>query len=351
MPQHTWPCPAARCAPLIVVAALLFGGGNASAQSGADNPIYQSAIAEAVTEFSAGRWAEARALFKRAHSLSPNARTLRGMGMCAYELRMYVPALRELLGALQEKRRPLDEAQRIQVNQLVAQASNFIGRFHVTLLPAGTALVVDDKPVKLDPGNLLFLELGEHRIAASAEGYQPMQQRVRVEGMETRELRIELQPVAPVAAAAVAPAAGAQPEQSSSAPAAPGAVDADGAGRSGQVESSSPALAIVGWSLLGAAAVSGVVAGAYWYAGGQQVEKFEEACTARAAVCTRDEYEGLDVPLADTVATIGLVSTVVFGAAGATLLSIDVFSGGGEQAALAGRLAVGPASIQLSGSF
>src|SRR5262245_44240118 len=72
--------------------------------SGGDAAAYRSAVDDAVSEFAAGRFEEARALFKRAHQLSPNARTLRGLGMTAFELRAYVQAIRELRAALADTR-------------------------------------------------------------------------------------------------------------------------------------------------------------------------------------------------------------------------------------------------------
>ena len=50
----------------------------------------------AIVEFEAGRFAEARALFMRAHEIWPSARTFRVLGMTSFELRSYVRALQEL---------------------------------------------------------------------------------------------------------------------------------------------------------------------------------------------------------------------------------------------------------------
>src|SRR5437868_2687260 len=73
----------------------------------AESPQYRALLEEAVGEYDARRYEEARALFRRAHDLSPNARTLRGIGMASFELREYVEALRSLEGSLADKRRPL----------------------------------------------------------------------------------------------------------------------------------------------------------------------------------------------------------------------------------------------------
>lgn len=73
---------------------------------------YRGVVMHAVSEFDAGRSAEARALFLRAHELWPSARTLRTLGMTAFDLRMYPRALEELQGALDDARRPLPDDQR-----------------------------------------------------------------------------------------------------------------------------------------------------------------------------------------------------------------------------------------------
>jgi hypothetical protein len=61
---------------------------------------YRDLVAEATREFSAGNFAEARTLFEQAHAAKPSARTLRGLGLTAYELRRYVQAVSELEAAL-----------------------------------------------------------------------------------------------------------------------------------------------------------------------------------------------------------------------------------------------------------
>src|SRR5262249_43441282 len=62
----------------------------------------QGLIADAVAEYDAGHFEEARALFRRAQAEAPSARTLRGIGMASFELRDYVEADRALAAALGE---------------------------------------------------------------------------------------------------------------------------------------------------------------------------------------------------------------------------------------------------------
>jgi len=77
-----------------------------------------------------GRWQEARALFQQAHEEYPNARTLRGIGMAAFEMRDYVGAYRALMQALASEERPLTRRQRRATQALLEETRAFIGRFH-----------------------------------------------------------------------------------------------------------------------------------------------------------------------------------------------------------------------------
>ena len=74
---------------LAVVLSLLFCfAAQAQDKKGAQdksNPAYSKALASAMAEYELGNWTEARALFEQAHELNPNARTLRAIGLCAFE--------------------------------------------------------------------------------------------------------------------------------------------------------------------------------------------------------------------------------------------------------------------------
>ncbi|MCZ7679746.1 MAG: sigma 54-interacting transcriptional regulator [Sandaracinaceae bacterium] len=95
--------PAMRAVSLLLVALALVPA-RARAQDGEAQ--YRALIEEAVVEFDAGRFPEARSLFLRAHDLAPNARTLRGVGMASFEMRDYVEAYRALSSSLDETVRP-----------------------------------------------------------------------------------------------------------------------------------------------------------------------------------------------------------------------------------------------------
>src|SRR5688572_29305605 len=100
-----------RC---IVFSLTLLAAAPAAAQD-APPAGYRAVIDEAIAESGASRWEEARALFRRAHGMYPNARTLRGIGMSSFELRDYVGAYRALGEALASTVQPLTAEQQGQV--------------------------------------------------------------------------------------------------------------------------------------------------------------------------------------------------------------------------------------------
>ena len=104
--------PVRRCfgslaAALGLICALSSGSARAQAT---DDP--EELLKAALTEFKAGRWNEAYALFERLHREEPSARTLRGMGLSANESSRYSAAITDLKAALLEARRQHDGAHR-----------------------------------------------------------------------------------------------------------------------------------------------------------------------------------------------------------------------------------------------
>lgn len=156
----------------------------ASAQSAE----YQEVIAEAVAENAAGRYPEALALFRRAHALNPNARTLRAMGAVSYEVRQYVDSVRWLEAALIDQRQPLTDDQRSEVQGVLERAYRFVGRYEVQVEHGNAAQLTVDGQAADTP---LILAIGEHRIAAR-DGGREAAEIVRVVGGENEILRLAL---------------------------------------------------------------------------------------------------------------------------------------------------------------
>ena len=216
-----------------------------------ESPQYRALLEEAVGEYDARRYEEARALFRRAHDLSPNARTLRGIGMASFELREYVEALRSLEGALADKRRPLTVVQRQQVESLLERTRAFVGRFFVKLSPKETTLRIDGASTLLESDGSLLLSFGRHSVIAEAPGALPENREINVIGGERQELSFQLRP----AAVTVGPTPGKS-----------GAIPPEG----GVIAPPPPApeapTSNAGWWFAGAGvAAAGAVVGALWW--------------------------------------------------------------------------------------
>jgi tetratricopeptide (TPR) repeat protein len=161
---------------------------------GATPRSYDGVIAEAVHEFDAHRVIEARRLFEQAHALNPNARTLRALGKCAYELKHYVQALSELQAAIADKRKPLTSPQRHEVLDLIDEVEHHVGTLALEIEPGDAVLSVDGREVH---DRDVTLDGGDHTLVASTAGYRTTELKVTVVGERTTPVRIQLLPVKP----------------------------------------------------------------------------------------------------------------------------------------------------------
>jgi tetratricopeptide (TPR) repeat protein len=153
---------------------------------------YRDLVAEATREFSAGNFEEARTLFEQAHAAKPSARTLRGLGLTAYELRRYVQAVSELQAALADTRNPLTGEQQREVQAVITMARRYVARLTVELVPAEASLLLNGTAVKERD---LALGVGDYTLTARAAGYRDASQTIALQGGQTHRLRIELVPV------------------------------------------------------------------------------------------------------------------------------------------------------------
>jgi hypothetical protein len=153
---------------------------------------YAEAISGAIDEYQAGHFAEARALFMRAHALLPNARTMRGLGMVEFELRNYASSMHWLEQALACKVRPLDPALNAQTEQLLARARGFVGRFELRLRPSDARVLVDGAVAELGPDRVLELDVGDHLLEVRAPERASDRRTLHVNGGEWTALEISL---------------------------------------------------------------------------------------------------------------------------------------------------------------
>ena len=190
--------PWARLVVSLVLGLLLVPSRAALAQEAADTaepPGYAAMIDAALAEFQASRWAEARALFQRAHESYPNARTLRGIGMASFELGDYAAAIEALEGALGSTVRPLTEDQRTQVSALLERARALIGHYVVPPAPEGVRLSVDGVLTRPEGDwprteGRLTLAVGSHEIVLRDGDGRTARARITVRGGEDTRLDI-----------------------------------------------------------------------------------------------------------------------------------------------------------------
>ena len=259
---------------------------------------YRKAIQDGVREYDAGRFEEARSLFRRAHQLSPNARTHRGLGMTAFELRDYVFAVRNLSAALQDKRKPLTPEQRKDVQGLLDRSRMFVDVYRLVIEPSSARVVIDGRAPEFEQDGSVLLGFGTHTVEASAPEREPLQQTIEVRGGTTQDLRLVLAPVQRAALPSDAPAATtARPRAAKS-----------GISHTGAVVSL--------WLAAGAAAVSGA-AGIYWYQQSQELS----SC--------RNPADGLRCTTEDALRAqrnAAMIATIGTGAAAVTLGLIGILS-------------------------
>jgi len=182
-------------APFLAVLVLAAGSSAlpARAQEASEPAEYRSTIREALAEYNARNFPEARALFEEAHRLLPNARTLRGLGMTAFELRSYRESVHFLQAALAAQAKPLEGSLRLETERLLRRAERFVAKLTLTLEPSDARVQVDGAPVEVEPGQPLLLEIGAHTIEFSAEGYAPETRTLNVQRRENESWSIVLQ--------------------------------------------------------------------------------------------------------------------------------------------------------------
>jgi tetratricopeptide (TPR) repeat protein len=166
----------------------------APASSAAAPVEYRDLIDTALGEYQAGNFAEARALFLRAHAQFPNARSLRGLGMVEFELKNYADCVRWLELALAETERQLEGDMRNRTAELLTRARTFVDEVRVQVLPedvAGAFLTIDGVAHAPSPGPVL-LAVGEHELLLRAPGYGEVRQRVNVRGGGVQSVSLRL---------------------------------------------------------------------------------------------------------------------------------------------------------------
>jgi hypothetical protein len=186
------------------------GSDNPFAQNeGPDEAAYRKAIQDGVAEYDARHFEEARSLFRRAHEMNPNARTFRGIGMTAFELRDYVSAVHNLSSALHDQRKPLSPEQHKAVQDLLERSRMFVDVATLTISPWEAHVTVDGHAPHFEPDGTLLFGFGPHTLEVSAPGKATRTITFNTRGGEQKEFSITLE-AAPTPAPRASNRAGAE---------------------------------------------------------------------------------------------------------------------------------------------
>jgi tetratricopeptide (TPR) repeat protein len=303
MSAKAWTSRLALGLSVLVAANQAFAAPAAGAPDPGETSQYRAMLEEAVAEYDAHRYEEARALFRRAHEISPNARTLRGIGMASFELREYIEALRSLEASLVDQRRALTATQKTQVEALIERTRAFVGRFFLKLSPKETLVRVDGAPATIESDGSLLLSFGRHALTAEAPASISETREVNVIGGERQELKFALRPE-PTPPVSVKPGSGA------------------GAGanpaRGGETTTSSGAAY---WFAGAGALAAGAIGSVLWYSHeGSQRNQCDLANLAQGMMCdnadaiSTNKRIALGVAVGSGVAALalGIIGTVVW---------------------------------------
>lgn len=184
-----------RCLPCVLVIWLAISAGffaHVGAQAPDSSELYDRVLAEAISAFKARQWSRARDLFQRAHEMSPSARTLRGIGVTAFEGGEYVLAVHALEAALVHPEKQLPADLREGTAELIAQARERVGSVTLELTPETAQVRCDGQEVAREGDGTLLLDPGPHTLAFSAPGFRPEEQHLTLASKERASLTVSL---------------------------------------------------------------------------------------------------------------------------------------------------------------
>jgi hypothetical protein len=334
-----WRCVAYTCWLLV---AHSFAQAQGQAQSQSTNQSsdtttnsFDGFIESALQAYDAGRFAEARTAFRRAHAIQPTARTLRTIGMCSFNLGDYADAVENLEASLTDQRKPLTDEHRKHAQDLINRANPHIGRFHLRLTPAEASLTVDGQAPLMIGHSELLLEAGRHEIDVQAPGFRGTQSVLDVDGGDRTTLEVRLTP------APEGIAAGGSNLSEASAPAA-------STRASGQKSHPASVQTTVGYVSLGVGVASligfGVVSGLAL----SEKSKLDDRCGAHT--CGPSHFDEVDrYDTLRTASTVTLIAGGVFAATGAVLLLMR--HGDREREHARFTPLIGPGAIGLRGEL
>jgi hypothetical protein len=275
------------------------GGQNAPNGGDKESSEYRQLVQQALDEFQRGNWDEAAGLFAQAHRLSPSARTLRGMGLAAFEGRRYVDALRDLRAALESTVNPLTAEQRAEVTETVSRAEHYVVQLELTVEPSSAEVRINGaiQPDQEGP-RVLTVDPGMLELRASAPGYEPEVRQVRMVSGVPQQVALRLSPLSEGSAAGIS--IGGRPP-------------------SGEQRRHGPPYQTLAWLSVGLSAAGGIAAIVSWRVREGAAADFNDA------ECMQEDEKREEV-CADALARVDSAETaaIVSGIAGGAFLTAAV---------------------------
>jgi hypothetical protein len=278
-----------------------------------------------VSFYADGDYSAALVEFTRAYSIAPAWQVLFNIGQSHFQVHDYAQALVALNRYIDEGRDRIPQDRRSVVDAERADLANRVGYASVACNLAGATILVDDVAVGVAPlREPVLVSVGVRKIAAAHANRETVEQMASVPAGETVDVRLDFPEQAPSQGASTRREA--SPSRAAWAPPAP----------------RSHAAAIVALGVAAAGVTAGSVFGAFAL---HDKSRLEGECAGKA--CPTGSQNDIDAVSHD-----GLVSTIGFGVAAASLVAGVVLwltTGGPAGPSHDGALDVGP-SFRASGA-
>ncbi|HEY5957920.1 MAG TPA: PEGA domain-containing protein, partial [Polyangiaceae bacterium] len=125
----------------------------------------------------------ALAEFEAAYWQYPSAAALQNIALCQKQLYRYLDARESLARLLRDHGAELNHADRLSVEQAMAELGALIGSVRLSVAPANAEVVLDGRTLSPDEVQQpIVVDVGEHRVVASAPGFAPALRSFRIAG-------------------------------------------------------------------------------------------------------------------------------------------------------------------------
>ena len=139
----------------------------------------------------------ALAEFEASYALKPTPSTLQNVALSLKALYRYTKAAETLKALLDRHAAELDEAERATIAQAIDELLSLVGRIAVETTPSNAVVTLDGRALTPAEHAGLDVDVGEHVLGASAPGYAPYRETLRVSaGREPQTVQVSLRPVA-----------------------------------------------------------------------------------------------------------------------------------------------------------